>query len=103
NDADSEQINELLSKLSGLDVKEGDIIDPDKAKPAKEYGLDNPTTVFVEVEEGKNDDDKKDAKHKPMVKPFTFRLGTKETKEPDKAKVYVQVDDFPRINVVDES
>lgn len=101
NDADSEQISELLNKLSGLDVKESDIIDPDKAKAAKEYGLDTPAVVFVEVEEGKKDDDKKDAQ-KPTVRQFTFRLGIKETKDADK-KLCVQVDDLPRINVLDES
>src|SRR5262249_5312130 len=83
-------------RLSDLQARDADIIDTDKAKPKAEYGLDQATLVRIEVEEGKNEN--KEDKKEPTIKQITFRIGAKEA---EKGKLYVQVDDWPRINVLE--
>src|SRR5205823_14548989 len=95
-DAEAREITDLVDKLSNLQARDADIIDPDKAKPKPEYGLDQPAVLTVEIEEGKKEDDKEHKKTRQV----TFRIGAKEA---DKGKLYVQVDAWPRINVLEES
>src|SRR5262249_40442864 len=102
------EISEVLDKLSGLQARDANIIDADKKAPS-EYGLDQPTVVSLVVEERDDDarkegDDKAEIKRKkadakpPTIKHITFRIGGREA---DKGKLYVQVDNWPRINVLE--
>jgi hypothetical protein len=91
--ADSSKVLELLDKLSTLEARDADLLG--KADP-KAHGLDKPTaTVKVTVEEEKGKGDTKTKK----TRTITFHIG-KQDKE--KAKVYVQVDKWPRVNAVED-
>lgn len=85
-EVDRTKVDDLLDKLSSMRAEGKDIID--KADP-KAQGLDKPTTVTVDVEEGK---EKKKAE-------FTFLVGKREGGE--KGKVFVQVAGWSRVNAVD--
>jgi hypothetical protein len=92
-DAEPSKITELLDKLSGLQARDKDVLD--KAD-AKAYGLDKPVaTVKVSVEE----EAKGDTKAK-KTKTFVFDLGKHDT---DQSKIYVRLEDVPRINAVEDS
>jgi hypothetical protein len=91
-DAETSKITELLDKLSGLEARDKDILD---AAEAKNQGLDKPvSTVKVTVEQ-----EMKEAKSK-KTHVFTFALGKRDA---DKAKLALRVDNWPRINLVDDS
>lgn len=96
-DADAEftAVNDLLDKLSTLEVKgKEEIIDqPDDEK----YGLKTPeATVTVDVEESKGEGDAK----KTTKKSFTFQVGKRDEM---KKKLYVRSGKWPRVNVVDDA
>jgi hypothetical protein len=91
-DAESSKVTELLDKVSGLQARDKDIIDkPD----TKKYGLDKPSaTVKVTAEEEvKGSKDKK-----KVTKTYTLLLG-----KHDAGKLYVKVEDWPRVNAVEEA
>lgn len=98
-DADAAKVNDVLDKLSALQARDKDVLD--KADP-KKYGLDKPgTLVRVTVEEevkGENDADAKDKKKKTRT--LAVRVGKHDT---DAKKLYVQADDLPRVNAVEDS
>jgi hypothetical protein len=102
-DADTTKVTELLSKLSDLQARDKDIID--KADP-KKYDLDKPVTEIVvtveeEVKSGeKKRDDDKNTKKATKPRTLTVRVGKHDK---NKKKLYVMADDWPRINVVDDS
>src|SRR5262249_28041285 len=104
-DADTEKVNELLNKLTGLDARKEDIHDvPEPAGPEgksaalQPFGLDKPAaSVKVTVEEEVKGPG--EAKQKKM-RTLKFAIG----KEDEKAKkLYVQTDDWPRVNAVVDS
>jgi hypothetical protein len=94
-DAETSKVTEILDKLSGLQAKDKDVLD--KASPS-EYGLEKPVaTIKVTTEqEIKGEGDSKNKK----TKEFTFQVGKHDT---EKAKLYVQVAGWERINAVDDS
>ena len=94
-DADRQKVTDLLNRLSGLEAHGKDVID---GGDPKTYGLDQPAAmVKVTVEEKVKDKDEAKEKGKTTTRVLTFRLGKHDdvTK-----KVYVQVDDWPRVNAV---
>lgn len=91
-DAEASKLEEILDKLSSLSVAAADLIDH---ADAKTYGLQPPAgTVKIAVEESKGEGDKKTTK----TKSFTFTLG----KKGDDKKTYVRVDNWERVNGVEE-
>jgi hypothetical protein len=94
-DADSAKVTELLDKLSGLQARDKDIID--KADP-KKYGLDKPaaTLKVTAEEEVKGEGDTKTKK----AKAWTLTVGKSDA---DKAKLFVRVDGWERVNAVEDS
>jgi hypothetical protein len=106
-EADNSKVTDLLNKLSDLQARDKDIID--KEDP-KKYGLDKPDAeVIVTVEEeakgergrvsapnALKDEEKKEKKTRTL----TVRIGKHDT---DAKKLYVMSDDWPRINVVEDS
>jgi hypothetical protein len=94
-DAESGKVTELIDKLSQLDAKGSDVIDKGDAK---EYSLEPPAgTVALTVEEeikGKGDEKEK------KTRKVQFQIGKHDA---DKKKLYVKVDDWPRINTVDDA
>lgn len=106
-EADNSKVTDLLTKLSDLQARDKDILD--KEDP-KNYGLDKPDAeVIITVEEeakgergrisapsGPRDEEKKEKKTRTL----TVRIGKHDT---DKKKLYVMADDWPRINVVEDS
>jgi hypothetical protein len=96
-DADSAKVTDLLSKLSGLQARDKDIID--NADP-KKYGIDKDSPeVIVTVEEETKDKDAKGDKRK-KTRTLAVRLGKHDAAA---KKLYVMADDWPRINAVDDS
>jgi len=93
-EADNSKVTDLLSKLSDLQARDKDILD--KEDP-KKYGFDRPDAVVkVTVEEEVKKGDTKEKKTRTL----TVRIGKHDA---DKKKLYVMADDWPRINVVDDS
>ncbi len=86
--AETNPVEELLDKLSGLRASDKQVIDG--ADP-KSVGLDKPAATITVVVE-----DEKDRKPRKVV----FRIGVKE-KEKDKS--YVVVDGWPRVNQLDDA
>jgi hypothetical protein len=96
-DADSAKVTDLLSKLSGLQARDKDVID--KEDPKKyEINKDSPQVKVTLEEETKERDSKGDKIKKTRT--LVVRLGKHDTAA---KKLYVMVDDWPRINAVDES
>ncbi len=96
-DADGPKVTELLGKLSGLQARDKDVID--KEDP-KKYGFDKDAPVVtVSVEEETKEKDARGEKVKKK-RDVTVRLGKHDTAA---KKLYVQADDWPRINAVDDS
>ena len=94
-DADRQKATDLLNRLSGLEARGKDVLDG--ADP-KTYGLDQPAAVVkVTVEEKVKDTDEAKEKGQTKTRVLTFRLGKHDDAT---KKVYVQVDDWPRINAV---
>jgi hypothetical protein len=97
-DADSVKVSDLLNNLSGLQVKDHEIIDPDPKDPnssLKAYGLDKPAgSVTVSLE----DTEDKGGKNKPGKRQVKLLLG-KHDKEAK--KLYVRVEGQKRIAAVD--
>jgi hypothetical protein len=102
-EADSSKVTDLLSKLSGLEARDQDVID--KAKP-EDYGLKKPSTtitVTVEEEDKKEGEDrgKDTSKDKPKKKrTLTVLLGKHDAQ---KKKLYIQAEGWPRVNAVEDS
>jgi hypothetical protein len=94
-DAESSKVQDLLDKLSNLQTSaKEDIID--KAD-LKAYSLEPAVgTIKVKVEESKGEGDNKTKTEKI----FTFALGKDDTA---KKKLYVRVEDWPRISAVEDS
>ncbi len=96
-DAQSGQVDELLTKLAGLQTKEF----IDKADPA--LGLDKPAAVVkVVVNQPGAQATGLATKPSPKIETFTYRLTTSD-KDKEKGKLFVQVEGWPRINVLDDS
>jgi hypothetical protein len=94
-DADTTKVTDLLNKLSDLQARDKDVID--KADP-QSYGLDKPDALItVRLEEEVKDSGEEKAK---KTRTLTVRVG-KHDKE--KKKLYVQADEWPRVNAVDDS
>ena len=94
-DADRQKVSDLLNRLSGLEARSKDVHD---GGDPKAYGLDTPAAVVkVTVEEKVKNQDEAKEKGKTKTRVLTFRLGKRDdaTKQ-----VYVQVDDWPRVNAV---
>ena len=95
-DADPEKVNELLTKFSSLEARGPDLFDNPKLM---DYDLDkteNKITITLE------EDTKPLAKDKPLEKKtrsVTYLLGKKDNKT---KKVFIAMDGFPRVNLVDE-
>jgi hypothetical protein len=95
-DAESSKVTDLLGKLSGLQARDKDIID--KEDP-KKYGIDKDSPVVtVAVEEEAKEKDSRGEKVKKK-RDLTVRLGKHDAAA---KKLYVQADDWPRINAVDD-
>ncbi len=93
-EADTSKVTDLLSKLSDLQAHDKDILDKDDPK---KFGFDKPAAVVkVTVEEEVKGSETKEKKTRTL----TVRVGKHDT---DKKKLYVMADDWPRINVVDDS
>jgi hypothetical protein len=89
--AENGKVTELLDKLSHLEARGEDV--SYQVKP--EQGLDKPTaTIRIEVKGTGGEGAKR------PDQTLTFALGRHDT---SKAKVYVRVDDRPRVNAVDDS
>jgi hypothetical protein len=101
-EADNTKVTDLLNKLSDLQARDKDILDKDDPK---KYGFDKPEavvtiTVEEEVKGEKRQDAAATAKKEKKTRTLTVRVGKHDT---DKKKLYVMADDWPRINVVDDS
>lgn len=98
-EADNSKVTDLLSKLSDLEARGKDVLD--KEDP-KKYGFDKPEAVVtVTVEEEDKGTDRRDAgPTKKKTRTLTVRVGKHDA---DKKKLYVMADDWPRINLVDDS
>jgi hypothetical protein len=96
-DADAGKVTDLLSKLTALQARDKDVLD--NADP-KKYGFDSSAPVLVVhfLEETKEKDAKGDKIKKPRV--LTVHVGKHDTAA---KKLYVMADEWPRINVVDDS
>lgn len=102
-EADSSKVTDLLTKVSDLQARDRDILD--KGDP-KKFDFDKPDAeVKITVEEEVKAGDRRDAAAAGVAKEkktrtLTVRVGKHDT---DKKKLYVMVDDWPRINLVDDS
>ena len=93
-DAEAPKITELIDKLAAWQASGKDVLDK---VDAKTYGLDKPAaTITLTVEEEVKDGDKKVKKPKEIV----FNIGKNES---DKAKLFVRVGGWDRVNSVDDS
>lgn len=102
-DAESLKVTELLDKLSGLEARGKDVIDPDKAAGAtptrQDFGLRKPrATVTVRVREEK-DGAPKDPKI-TKEKSYAFAFGSEDVAD---KKLYVRVAGWERVNRVDDA
>jgi hypothetical protein len=94
-DADRQKVTDLLNRLSGLEARDKDVID---GADVKTTGLDQTAAVIkVTVEEKIKEAEEAKAKGKTKTRVLTFKLGKHD--DADK-KVYVQADDWPRVNKV---
>jgi hypothetical protein len=94
-DAEPAKVTDLLSKISGLQARDADVIDTGDLKT---YGLDKPAvTVVVTLEEETRDSRGEKAKKERVV---TLKLGKHDAAQ---KKLYVQADDWPRIDAVEDS
>lgn len=93
-EADNTKVTDLLTKIADLQARDKDVID--KGDP-KKYGFDKPEAVVkITVEEEVQSGEKKEKKTRTL----TVQIGKHDA---DKKKLYVKTDDWPRINVVDDS
>jgi hypothetical protein len=91
-EAESVKITELLSKLSALQAKDKDVLDKADLK-----SLDlSPAAGTVKVVAEETQGEKKTTKEKS----FTFLLGKDDA---EKAKLAVQMEGWPRVNLVDNA
>jgi hypothetical protein len=99
---ETSKVNELLDKLSGMQARDKDILDNQNPK---DYGLTQPAAVITVTvqEESKSKPETSDKTEKEKAKTpgktVRFVLGTREA---DKGKLYVQVDNLERINVISD-
>ena len=93
-EAEAPKISELIDKLAAWQAGGKEVLD--KVDP-KTYGLDKPAaTISLTVDEEVKDGDKKVKKPREIV----FNLGKNEA---DKAKLFVRVGGWDRVNSVDDS
>ena len=92
-DADATKVNELLTRLSALEARGDRIVAADEANPAAQ-GFDKPATIKVTWETEKKD---AEGDAKKTTKSTTLKLGKSVNN-----KLLVKVDDWPRVNVVDD-
>ncbi|MBL8797013.1 MAG: DUF4340 domain-containing protein [Planctomycetia bacterium] len=91
-DAESSKVNELLDKLAQAEAKGVDVIDKGAAK---EYELEPPAgTVALTIEE---ETKKPDGEKEKKTRVLKFQVGKHAG---DQKKLYLTVDDWPRINAV---
>jgi hypothetical protein len=93
-EAEAAKVTELLGKLSSLQARDADLID---AADPKAYGLDRPAaTVDVTVmEEVKDDKGEKSKKERTL----RVKVGKHDAAA---KKLYLMVDDWPRLNAVED-
>lgn len=92
-DAEGSKVTELLDKLSGLQARDKDVLD--KADP-KSYGLEQPSaTVQLTVEETSGEGEARTRQPRTL----TYQVGKHDV---DRAKLYVRVAGWDRINAVEE-
>ncbi len=99
-DADRQKATDLLNRLSNLEARDKDVID---GGDPKTYGLDQPSAVVqVTVAEKPKGEAAEGAPSEGDAPPAATRVVTFRLGKHDDAtkKVYVQVDDWPRINAV---
>jgi hypothetical protein len=96
-EANAEKVTELLSKLSALQARGEDVIDPGKRDAAAE-GFDKPgTSITVKWETEKTGADGNKTKKSEQT---TLKFGKHDA---EKKKLYVKTDDWPRVNAVEDS
>jgi hypothetical protein len=94
-DAEPAKVTDLLSKLSALQARDADIID---TTDLKAYGLDKPAAqVTVTLEEETKDSKGEKSKKERIV---TVKVGKHDAAQ---KKLYVQADNWPRVNAVEDS
>ena len=91
-EAEPGRVTELLDKLSALQARDQDVIE--KPDPKVTGLAETPPTVKVTVEETKGTGEAKTTKTRAL----TFLIGKEDAA---KAKVYVQVAGWPRVNAVE--
>ena len=93
-EAEAPKITELIDKLAAWQASAKEVLDK---VDAKTYGLDKPVaTISLTVDEEIKDGDKKVKKPKEIA----FNIGKNEA---DKAKLFVRVAGWDRVNSVDDS
>lgn len=86
-DAENQPVTELLDKLAALEAKGAEIRD---REDPKDVGLDKPlATISLTLEEGKKDE--------KNTKTLVYSFGENAK---DKGKLFVQLADWPRVNVL---
>src|SRR5262249_30899784 len=94
--AESSKVTELLDKLASLEARDQDLIDPKDDKEIKDLGFDQPAaTVTVDVQEELKSGEAT-SKRKTS---YTFKFGKDDTA---KSRTYVRVNDWARVNAVDD-
>jgi hypothetical protein len=98
-EADNAKVTDLLTKLSDLQARDKDVLDK---KDPNNFGFAKPNAVvkIIVEEEAKAAAPNPDAPKEKKTRTLTVRVGKHDT---DKKKLYVMADDWPRINVVDDS
>jgi hypothetical protein len=95
-EADDGKVTELLTRLSNLQARGEDVVEPGKRDPAAQ-GFDKPgTSVTVKWEAEKTGADGNKTKTPGQA---TLTFGKHDT---EKKKLYVKADDWPRVNAVED-
>lgn len=92
-DAESSRVTELLDRLSGLSARDKDILD----KAEESHGLKKPAAIVtVSLEETTADKSKKQ-------RTIAFTIGRPEKQPADKAKLFVQLAGWDRVNAIEDA
>lgn len=98
-DAEASRITELVDRLSGLSARDKDVFD----KAQEVHGLKQPAaTITLTLEEAAGP---ADAGVKPKKSPrtVTYTVGRPEKPAADKAKLFVQVAGWDRVNAIEDA
>jgi len=100
--AETGRVNDLLSRLSGLDARDKDLIAPSTPEKLKETGLEKPGTVLrVHLKETAANWPKDEAGNRPTrERVVTVKLGRRDEKS---KKLALAVEGINRINEVDDA